>query len=373
VRGFGLRITSNGAKSWVAMYRHQGRLRRLTLGAYPALPLADARRQAIAAFRAAAMGEDPAGAKQRERKAETFGQVAESYIEVYAMPSKRSWKEDRRALDRDLLPRFKNRKAASITRRELRTLLREIVNRGAPVLANRTLEIMRRIYNWALEEETEGLEANPFAGMQPIGEERRRERVLNDEEVPKVWNAVAHEKPSVAARYRLAMLLGQRPGEHRRMRWQDLDPKFTWWTIPGEFTKNGRTHRVPLTDPAAAILRDLKADHPHPVWVFPSATVDGAVRSNTKQAERIRKAAGVEFTPHDLRRTVGTNITGLGFSRFIMQRVLNHAESGVGIVYDLYEYDREKRQALEAWANRLEQILTGKTAADRRVVALRPA
>jgi integrase len=366
-------MTSNGAMSWVAMYRHEGRLRRLTLGAYPALPLADARRQAKAALRSAAMGHDPAGEKQQDRKAETFGQIAESYIELYAKRSKRSWKEDRRALDRDLLPRFKNRKAASITRRELRTLLREIVNRGAPVLANRTLEIMRRIYNWALEEETEGLEVNPFAGMHPIGEEKPRDRVLSDEELPKVWNAVAQEKPSVAARYRLALLLGQRPGEHRRMRWQDLDLETAWWTLPGEFTKNQRTHRVPLTQPAVAILREIKSGSPHPIWVFPSATVDGPVRSNTKQSERIRTAAGVHFTPHDLRRTVGTNITGLGFSRFIMHRILNHTESGVGIVYDLYEYDREKRQALEAWATRLEEIVTGRRAEDRKVVPLRPA
>src|SRR5215472_204793 len=247
VRGLGLRMTSNGAKSWVAMYRHNGRLRRLTLGSYPALPLVDARRQASAALRAAALGHDPAGEKQRSRKAETFGEIAESYIELYAKQNKRSWKEDRRALDRDLLPRFKNRKAASITRRELRNLLREIVNRGAPVLANRTLEIMRRIYNWALEEETEGLEANQFAGMQPIGEEKRRNRVLSDEEILKVWNALAREKYSVAARYRLALLLGQRPGEHRRMRWQDLDVETGWWTLPGEFTKNQRTHRIPIT------------------------------------------------------------------------------------------------------------------------------
>jgi integrase len=364
-------MTSNGAMSWVAMYRHKGRLRRLTLGTYPALPLADARRQAMAALRSAAMGHDPAGEKQRDRKAETFGQIAENYIELYAKANKRSWKEDRRALDRDLLPRFKHRKAASITRRELRTLLREIVNRGAPVLANRTLEIMRRIYNWALEEETEGLDANPFAGMQPIGEETRRDRVLNDEEISKVWNAVAREKPSVTARYRLALLLGQRPGEHRRMRWQDLDLETAWWTLPGEFTKNQRTHRIPLTQPALAILREIKSGSANRTWVFPSATVGGPVRSNTKQTERIRKAAGVHFTPHDLRRTVGTNITGLGFSRFVMHRILNHTESGVGIVYDLYEYDREKRQALEAWAARVQEIVTGRKNDEENAVSLR--
>jgi integrase len=373
VRGLGLRVTSNGAKSWVVMYRHQGRKRRLTLGTFPPLPLADARRQAAEALRGVALGKDPAGRKKEERAAETFGDIAEQYVEIYAKKEKRSWLEDRRALDRDLLPRFKHRKAASITRRELRKLLREIVDRGAPILANRTLEIARRIYNWALDEEIESVEVNPFAGMKPISEAKRRDRVLSDDEVLKVWDKVTVEKATTAARYRLGLLTGQRPGEIRKMRWQDLDLGSGWWTIPGEFTKNARMHRVPLAGLAVLILKELATQQMHPEWVFPSQTRNGSVRANTNQVARIRKATGVDFTPHDLRRTVGTNITGLGFSRFVMHRVLNHTESGVGEVYDLYEYDREKRAALEAWSRRLEEIIAGKPASDSNVAELRRA
>ena len=157
------------------------------------------------------------------------------------------------------------------------------------------------------------------------------------------------------------------------MRWQDLDLGSGWWTIPGEFTKNARMHRVPLAGLAVLILKELATQQMHPEWVFPSQTRNGSVRANTNQVARIRKATGVDFTPHDLRRTVGTNITGLGFSRFVMHRVLNHTESGVGEVYDLYEYDREKRAALEAWSRRLEEIIAGKPASDSNVAELRRA
>ena len=104
--GFGLRVTQSGRKSWVVLYRHQGRPRRLTLGPYPALPLADARDQARDSLRAVAKGKDPAGEKRIARLGDTFGDLAEDYIALYAKPNKRSWKEDRRALDRDLLPKF---------------------------------------------------------------------------------------------------------------------------------------------------------------------------------------------------------------------------------------------------------------------------
>jgi hypothetical protein len=117
--GFGLRVSETGRKTWVVLYRHLGKLRRLTLGTYPTLPLADAREQAKDALRAAAKGKDPAGEKRVARLGDTFGDLAEDYIELYAKPNKRSWREDRRALDRDLLPKFKSRKAADIKRREV--------------------------------------------------------------------------------------------------------------------------------------------------------------------------------------------------------------------------------------------------------------
>ena len=160
--GFGLRVSDSGRKTWVVLYRF-GRVRRLTIGTYPTLPLADAREMAKDALRAAAKGRDPAGEKRAARLGDSFGDLAEDYIELHAKPNKRSWREDRRSLDRDLLPKFKNRKAADIKRREVIALLDRIKARGAAVLANRTLEIMRGIYNWGIDKER--VEHNPCTGV----------------------------------------------------------------------------------------------------------------------------------------------------------------------------------------------------------------
>ena len=368
VRGLGLRVSASGRKTWVLMYRVRGdkRLRRATLGTYPTLTLADARDQARADLRAATKGRDPASERKAERQAETFGELAEEYIERYAKKRKRSWFKDRQALDRDLLPRFRHRKAAGITRREVITLLEEIADRGAPVGANRTLEIIRRIYNWGIEQEI--VTVNPCQRISKPGAEQKRDRVLSDAEIRALWIALEGETPRMRDLFRLRLLTAQRPGEVSRMRWEDIDMGSGWWTIPPEFSKNGLSHRVPLSPPAMDTLRQIEGHGNNAGWVVPSPTGKGPLRAVWRAMRNIREQSGVEFRPHDLRRTVATRMTGdLGIARLTVSKVLGHVETGVIGVYDRATYDREKRQALDAWGARLADILSGEQAAENVV------
>ena len=368
VRGLGLRVSASGRKTWVLMYRVRGdkRLRRATLGTYPTLTLADARDQARTDLTAAAKGRDPAAERKTERQAETFGELAEDYMERYAKKRKRSWFKDRQALDRDLLPRFRHRKATGITRREVIALLEEIADRGAPVGANRTLEIIRRIYNWGIEQEI--VTVNPCQRISKPGAERKRDRVLSDDEIRAVWTALEAETPRMRDLFRLRLLTAQRPGEVSRMRWEDIDMGSGWWTIPPEFSKNGLSHHVPLSPLAMDTLRQIEGYGNEKGWVFPSPTGKGPLRAVWRAMGNIRKKTGAEFVPHDLRRTVATRMTGdLGIARLTVAKVLNHVETGVTAIYDRHGYDTEKRHALEAWAAHLESILSGKPKADNVV------
>ena len=356
------------------MYRHAGRLRRLTIGTYPTLSLADAREKAKAALREAAGGGDPATSKRRLRGADTFGDLAENYIEQYAKAKKKTWRLDRNALDRDLLPRFRNRKANSITRGEVRELLREIVARGAPIGANRTLEIMRKIYNWGLSQEVGDIQANPCSMIEPPGEEQQRDRVLTDVEIRAVWAALEEDNPDICAIFKLRLLTAQRGGEMLRMRWSDIDEVSSWWTIPGEFTKNGLSHRVPLSPSAVQVREGLGKPSGEAGWVFPSPTGMGQRQSVSKAIERIRARSNVDFVPHDLRRTVASRLTGdLGIGRLTVAKILNHVETGVTAVYDRHSYDAEKKQALDAWGFRLEAIVSGQEPASKTLVRVRHA
>src|SRR5262245_5681069 len=139
--GFGLRASAGGRKSWILMYRHGNVKRRLTLGTYPALSLADAREQAGRAQRAVQYdGADPAANKKADRAAETFAELAHEYLERHAKREKRSWRKDLHILEKDVLPRFGKRKAKDITRRDIIAMLDDILERGPRRPANATLE-----------------------------------------------------------------------------------------------------------------------------------------------------------------------------------------------------------------------------------------
>jgi integrase len=267
-----------------------------------------------------------------------------------------------------LLPKFKHRKAADLRRREVIALLDTIRARGAGVLANRTLEIIRGIYNWGIDKER--VNTNPCLGITP-GEETARDRVLSDDEIRKVWKALNEQPPVIACRFKLQLITAQRPGEIRMMCWPDIDEDTGWWTIPAEITKNGLSHRVWLSESALAVLKTAREQTGHAGWVFPSPAAEGPVRSNTKPTAAIRKGSGISFTPHDLRRTAASHMASLGISRFTIGRVLNHVEKSVTAVYDRHSYDHEKRQALEAWDRSLLGILASNKPTTGKVVRFR--
>jgi integrase len=158
----------------------------------------------------------------------------------------------------------------------------------------------------------------------------------------------------MAAGFRLQLLTAQRGGELFDMRWQDVDIEGAWWTIPGERSKNGLPHRVPLSAPALEIVKALRARAGSNPYVLAGA------RGRCQRCA-VSKAIGIpNFVPHDLRRTAATRMAIAGVSRFVIARVLNHVDTGVTAVYDRATYDAEKRGALETWALALDAILKAK-------------
>ena len=134
-----------------------------------------------------------------------------------------------------------------------------------------------------------------------------------------------------------------------------------WWTIPAEKAKNKFSHRVPLSPAAMKIIGEMKyaVGDTNSKFVFPSPKSDDAHIGNPQKAlQRLQKATGIDFVGHDFRRTAASMMTGMGISRLTVSKILNHAEAGITSVYDRHSYDTEKREALEAWAKRLEKIVS---------------
>jgi integrase len=381
---FFVRVTPTGVKSFGALYWHAGRKRRYTIGNYPPLTLADARDKAKEVLRAAELGKDPAGEKKLERAAETFKEVADEFLEKYAraprkmkdnkpvldshgqpMPKKKSWKEDERRINNVLVPRFGNIRAKEIRRGDVRAFLEDLAAR-APIEANRTLALMRKIFNWALSREL--VETSPCLQLQRPGLEQKRKRKLDDEELRTVWKACEADDSFTGKILQLRIITGQRGKELARMRWADIEDR--WWTQPEDQTKNEMEHRVWFSDPAWKIIRALPRTSE---WVFPNRRKKGEpIEWTGKALARIQTAAGELLRPHgqkesqpldfqarDLRRTVATRMSEAGVDTRTVSKILNHKEGGVTQIYNRNQFDKEKQQAWTLWAKKLAIILSG--------------
>lgn len=321
-------------------------MRRYTLGSYPKMSLADAREMARGEFANIEKGVDVAAVKKQARLADSFDDLAHRYLENHAKKLKRTWEEDERVINRDLLPAWRNRKAGDITRRDVKALIQGIADRGAGVMANRTLALISKIFNFAVEEEV--VSVNPAYRVPKAIKEQSRSRVLSEDEIKAVWLALDGQRQRVAAIFRLLLLTGQRKSEVTGMRWQELDLERGWWTIPEERSKNGLAHRVPLAPQALAILRSLGEAH-DPIFVFRGGRVGQPIANLQKVTKKIKEASNVDFRVHDCRRTAASLMTGLGVQRLVVSKILNHVDGETTGIYDRHTYDAEKRAALEKW------------------------
>ena len=374
--GLSLRVTANDVRTWTVFFRDRyGRQKRLSLGRFPAVLLADARELAREAQRKVAKGGDPVVEKRTAREALTFGELAESYIENHAKPTKRSWAEDDRQLNADLLPKWRTRPALEITADDLLAVLNAKLRDGATVAANRVRALVSRIYTFGAEQRLVPASANPVIGVKKPTKETTRDRVLSDDEIRRIWEACATQNPYVCAWFRLRLVTAQRGGELLQMRWSDVDPKSHFWTIPGEFVKNAHGHRVYLSATARALLKTVPRRE-NATWVFPKTLMGDYKHVGRRLAQSTRadivagpKVAGAararaDIRGHDLRRTAASLMASGGVPRFVISRVLNHSEEkDITSIYDRYSYDAEKRRAMEFWDRLLTAVLANKSRA----------
>jgi len=366
-----LRIAASGVKSWSVVYKWNGRMKRLTIGTYPAVSLADARNRAFDALRNVARGDDPQAQKISIREAGTFAELAAQYMEEWAKINKRSWREDQRKFDVYLLPKWKHAKASAITIDDVELLLEQLALR-APIQANRVRALIRHVYAWALAKRTRrkkyALENNPCAFVPKLAKERARDRVYSDDELKALWKAF-DAIGVVGDLFKLQLLTAARPGEVSEMDWNELDLTRAIWTQPSARTKNRKVHVVPLSKSA---VRILEARRQHQAELKNVAKRDSrfvfhnprnpnlALTWLQKAGERVRAESRVgDFRPHDLRRSCATRLAEMGVPDAVLKMVLNHSlGSDITGVYNQYKYFEERKQALDAWSKRLTVIVS---------------
>ena len=403
--GLALRVSKLGHKSWSVYYRMHGRLRRLTLGAYPAIKPPQARLEAQRALERVRAGTDPGDEKKTLRKrprpeADTFGAVAEDYLARHLAKNnaKSTYAEAKRDLEKDALPRWRDRPIASISRRDALDLIDRITARGAEIQANRTLARLRALFNWAIEKDR--LNESPVARMKPPAKERPRDRALTDGEIRWFWQACGELGWPFGSLAKLLLLTAQRRDEVASMEWIEIDLGKATWTMPRQKTKNTRAHEVQLSVPTLEILKGLpQLGHGLLFTTTGETSVSGFSRAKQRldaamiRARRrslglpesddaLRKVLRIpsgkplpeeipNWTLHDLRRTAATGMARLNFPPHVVDKVLNHVSGtirGVAAVYNRFEYLEERRAALQAWGSFVSDIVAS---APNNVLAIR--
>jgi integrase len=276
-----------------------------------------------------------------------------------------------------VLPAWKGRTVHDITKRDVIDLI-EGIEQDRPVLANRVLAAVRKWFNWLAARDV--IKASPCAGVVPPAKETARDRRLTDGEIKVLWAACGKGESDggggigepFGSFVRLLLLTGQRRGEVAGMRRSELDLDKRLWVIPAGRSKNKRPHAVPLARQAVAIIEGIKRIEKSD-YVFTTTGntgLGGFSRAKERLDQRMKPTTAWSF--HDLRRSAATGMADIGIPPHIVEAVLNHisgARAGVAGIYNRAAYVAEKADALQRWADHVDELITGKPGA--KVISMR--
>ena len=364
--GLYLAATGGGSASWRIKYRPRGAEHQrwhTLIGDARGVRFKEIAEKARAVLTALRLeGIDPRAEHERPAGL-TFDALFNSWLERRAKLHKRSWRDDEERYKLHIAKRLGSRLVADIARRDIISTLNDIADKVTPITANRCLSIISVVFSWAVAVEL--VETHPALRIPKPGVETVRERVLSHPEISALWNALVDivegrrdgMTPRLARLLQVLMLTGQRKGEVSNMPVAEVTGDA--WIIPTERMKAKRQHLVPLAPLALATIQASIVDAAPSLFVFPGKNGGLLEPMSAGHAfNRLTKSLAIEnVRPHDLRRTMASEMGRLGVGEQIIGRVLAHTQSSItSRVYNLHSYAAEKRDALLRWEAELIDI-----------------
>jgi integrase len=390
--GLGVRVTAKGTRTFIVQWTDPVTKRKVRepVGIWGSLSIDQAREAAKVRLGQVAKGINPRAErlrlkaeKDRERAeaALSFEVLVDEWSQLHLAHRRKRYREEAQRVIKHTFVDLLKRPAARIARAEIIDVLDKLVRSAKAVTAARSLAYARAAFNWAAKREK--VAQNPFVGLPVATVTVERERVLSDAELADVWAAVETMTYPWGPFFRIAILTLQRREEVAAMRWSEIAPDLSVWTMPGARMKNGKPHDVHLSRPAQAVLRALSdarskdrrgGEDEICDFVFSTtgktsisgfskakAHLDAAiveVRAKAAAADARESAPLVPWRLHDLRRTGASTLARLGFDTIAIDKLLAHQPTklrGVAAIYQRYDFADERARALDAWA---EHVLT---------------
>jgi integrase len=359
VPGLGIRASS-GTKSFVLLYRHDGSSKRLTLGRYPVLSLGDARKLATEALYKITHGENPQVEKEQARSFPRFDVTVDDFVRLHCDRQNRNStaRQTERIMRTRFTPVLGAKDVRKITKIEIIKILDDILSEGLPSAANQAFAAIRKFFNWCVQRGI--IDATPCSGIGTPASPGKRDRVLTDKELVRIWRA--SEKIAYPYGYIVQMLIltAQRRNEVTGMCWSEIDVHTKLWSFPPERMKSGRSHQVPLLPMVEAVVAQVP--RLSDTYAFPArGSEDSSFSGFSKLKKKVDSVSGVtDWTLHDLRRTAATGLAQLGVAPHVVEKLLNHTTGtlgGVAGIYNRFQYVPEMREALARWEGHLQALL----------------
>lgn len=367
--GLLLEVMPSGSKIW--RYRYQigeQRYPAFTIGSYPEVSLADAKIEASKLAAEIKRGIAPRDKKAKEKaaKQETFLAFAETWMasDEFNKNSESYRSNTRRIMQKDVLPLLGEKPLKEVKREDIRELCNRIKSRGSPKQALLTLNAVKRLYNFAIDQELADINPAALLTAKYIAEKTPRTRVLSPHELGLLVRTIYKSDIRRVLKLALHLLVITmvRKVELTEAVWSEFDLIAGVWDIPAERMKKDSPHRVYLSKQALDILEELRGLSGHSAYLFPTGRGDADKPIHSTTLNTAVRALSLDMPPfvlHDFRRTASTHLHEMGHPSDAIEKLLAHEVRGIKGVYNRAEYSEQRRIILQAWADFVESQITG--------------
>lgn len=365
--GFGIRVTPNGVKSWIYRYKIDGKTDKLTLGHYPTISLANAKKRFAELSGLRREGYNPKRIIEQEEQKEnnTVGKLVQAWYSGYAEKARKKPRQIKQQIDADIIPLLGHLSLDKIQTIDIAKALDKIVARGAPIHANRVLSTIKQAFNYGVSRGA--IQHNPATGIRARdigGIEKPRERVLSLNEIKRIFlflDGNNHQLPiQTKNAIKILFLTGVRTAELRLAMWSEFDFDNALWTIPSAHSKAGIVHKVHLSPQVLSLFLEIKSENDS-AFVLPYKDSNSPLTLNAlpRAVNRIQQRVDIaHWTIHDARRSFATHLgETLRIDPVVIEKCLGHKMPKIMATYNKNEMLPERNEALNKWSIHIETFI----------------